>query len=177
MNCERQLPAAGRLVEAKRSQFTLYVDSSSSVSIFVLVLICWVVCTVDIDFKHPEKIGLPNTDTNLKYGHDAIGCHLCLGVKASDLRNDPWWPKTRMMGLSDGERISMIRSTVLIYNTRVWQTDGRTELAWHIRTTAIQYAVARNNCRKTRSSAIAEKPCVRRESMPRIAEMDVEMTT
>jgi len=35
-----------------------------------------------------------------------------LGVKPSDLRNDLWCQKTRMLGLSDGERISMIRSTV-----------------------------------------------------------------
>ena len=36
-----------------------------------------------------------------------------------------------MMGLSDGERISMIRSAVLIQYTRV--TDRQTELAWHLR--------------------------------------------
>jgi len=45
-----------------------------------------------------------------------------LGVTPSDLRNDPWCRKTRMMGLSDGERISIIRSAVLIQYTRV--TDG-----------------------------------------------------
>jgi len=55
-----------------------------------------------------------------------------------DLRNDLWRPKTRMMGLSDGERISMILSAVLIQYTRV--TDGRTELAWHIR--AIAYMLS-----------------------------------
>ena len=44
-----------------------------------------------------------------------------------------------MMGLSDGERISMIRSAVLIQYTRV--TDGWTELAWHIR--AIAYMLSR----------------------------------
>jgi len=42
-----------------------------------------------------------------------------LGVTPSDLRNDPWWRKTRMMGLSDRERISMIHSAVLILITRV----------------------------------------------------------
>jgi len=46
-----------------------------------------------------------------------------LGVKPSELRNDPWWRKTRMMGLSDGERISMMPSSVLIQYTRV--IDGR----------------------------------------------------
>jgi len=57
-----------------------------------------------------------------------------LGVKPSDLRNDPWWRKTRMMGLSDGERISMIRSAVLIQYTHVTDglTDGRTDRwNWH----------------------------------------------
>jgi len=29
---------------------------------------------------------------------------LALGLKPSDLRNDPWWRKTRMMGLSDGKK-------------------------------------------------------------------------
>jgi len=57
-----------------------------------------------------------------------------LGVKPSDLRNDPWWRKTIMLVLSDGERISMMRSAVLIQYTRV--TDRRTELALHIRTIA-----------------------------------------
>jgi len=49
-----------------------------------------------------------------------------LGVKPSDLRNDPWCRKTRMMGLLDGERISMIRSAVLIHACDR-QTDGRTD--------------------------------------------------
>jgi len=46
------------------------------------------------------------------------------------------------LGLSDSERISMIRSAVLIQSTRV--TDRLTELAWHIRAIAF-YAVARKN--------------------------------
>jgi len=50
-----------------------------------------------------------------------------LGVKLSYLRNDHWWRKTRMMGLSDRERISMIRSAVLIQITRMWQADGQTD--------------------------------------------------
>jgi len=51
------------------------------------------------------------------------------------------------MGLSDSERISMIRSAVLIQYTRVTdgqtdgRTDGQTELAWHIR--AIAYMLSR----------------------------------
>ena len=48
-----------------------------------------------------------------------------------------------MMGLSDGERISTIRSAVLIQYTR---TDRQTELAWHIRVYIYGiyiYAVAR----------------------------------
>ena len=48
-----------------------------------------------------------------------------LGVKPSDLRSNHWCRKTRIMGLSDGERISMIHSAVLIQSTRV--TDGRTD--------------------------------------------------
>jgi len=54
-----------------------------------------------------------------------------LGVKPSDLSNDPWWWKTRMMGLSDSERILMMRSAVLTQSTRVTdrQMDGQTELA------------------------------------------------
>jgi len=47
------------------------------------------------------------------------------------------------MILSDGERISMIRSAVLIQYTHVTdrRTDGQTELAWHIR--AIAYMLSR----------------------------------
>jgi len=70
-----------------------------------------------------------------------------LGVKPWDLRNDRWWRKTRMIGLSDGEIISMICSAVLVQYTRVTdrqtdgQTDGQTKLAWHIR--AIAYMLSR----------------------------------
>jgi len=66
-----------------------------------------------------------------------------LGVTPSDLHNDPWWRKTRMMGLSDRQRISMIRSAVLIQIARVTdrRTDRQTELVWHIR--AMAYAVSR----------------------------------
>jgi len=56
-----------------------------------------------------------------------------------------------MLILSDGERISMIRSAVLTQYTRVTdrqtdgrtdgRTDGQTELAWHIR--AIAYMLSR----------------------------------
>jgi len=69
-----------------------------------------------------------------------------LGVTPSDLRNNPWVRKTRM-GLSDRERISMIRSAVLIQITCV--TDGRTDrqtdgigVAYTCYST---YAVARKN--------------------------------
>jgi len=48
-----------------------------------------------------------------------------LGVKPSDLSNDSWWRKTRMMGLSESERISMMRSAVLTQSMRV--TDRRTD--------------------------------------------------
>jgi len=48
-----------------------------------------------------------------------------------------------MMGLSDSERILMIRSAILIQYPHVTdrRTDGRTELAWHIR--AIAYMLSR----------------------------------
>jgi len=54
---------------------------------------------------------------------------------SSDLHNDPWWRETRMMDLSDGERISMTRSAVLIQSTHMTdgQTDRQTELQCHIR--------------------------------------------
>jgi len=54
-----------------------------------------------------------------------------LGVKPSDLRSDPWYN-------AKPERISMIRSAVLIQYTRVTdrQTDRQTELPWYIRTVA-----------------------------------------
>jgi len=59
--------------------------------------------------------------------------------------------KTRMMGLSDGERISMIRSAVLIQYTRVtngrtdrW-TDGRTDGIGVAYTRYSIYAVTRKN--------------------------------
>jgi len=45
--------------------------------------------------------------------------------EAPDLRNDPWWRKTRMIGLLGGERILMMRSAVLTQITRV--TDRRTD--------------------------------------------------
>ena len=66
-----------------------------------------------------------------------------LGVTHSDLRNDPWWRKTRMMGLSDGERISMTCSAVLIQYTRV--TDGRTDGIGVAYTHYSIYAVTRKN--------------------------------
>jgi len=52
-----------------------------------------------------------------------------------------------MIGLSNGERISMIRSAVLIQYTRVTdgRTDRQTELAWHNYTRYSIYAVARKN--------------------------------
>jgi len=46
-------------------------------------------------------------------------------VKLPDLRKDPWRRKTRMMGLSDGDRILMMRSAVLTQITGV--TDGQTD--------------------------------------------------
>jgi len=44
-----------------------------------------------------------------------------------------------MMGLSDGERILMMRSAVLVQIMRVTdgQTNGQTELGWHIHAVVI----------------------------------------
>jgi len=52
-----------------------------------------------------------------------------LVVKPSDLRNNPWWRKTIMMGLLDSERISMTGSAVLTQIAHVTdrQTGGRTD--------------------------------------------------
>jgi len=74
-----------------------------------------------------------------------------LGVKPSDLRKKPWSRKTRMMGLSDSERILMICSAVWIQCTRV--TDRRTDKRTDRQTDGIAvaytrysiYAVARKN--------------------------------
>jgi len=66
-----------------------------------------------------------------------------LGVKPSDLRNDLWCRKTRMLGLSDGERISMICSAVLTQYTRV--TDRQTDGIGVAYTRYSIYAVARKN--------------------------------
>jgi len=71
-------------------------------------------------------------------------------VKPSDLRNDLWCRKTRVLGLSDGERISMIRSACLTQYTRVTdgQTDGRTDKRNWRGIYALQlYSVARKNSR------------------------------
>jgi len=56
-----------------------------------------------------------------------------LGVKSSDLRNNPWWRKTRMICLS----------AVLIQNTRV--TDRRTDEIAVAYTCYSIFAVARKN--------------------------------
>jgi len=70
------------------------------------------------------------------------------------------------MGLSDGGRIPMILSAVLIQYTRV--TDGQTdELAWHIR--AIAYAVARKKTRVTIGDVPADYEPARRWSSSREA--------
>jgi len=113
--------------------------------------------------------GNPSLEQNMEW----IGCTVCeifencyfllpalylappLGVKPSDLRNDLWCRKTRMLGLSNGEKISMIRSAVLTQYTRVTdgqtdrQTDGRTDGIGVAYTRYSIYAVARKNVRKT----------------------------
>jgi len=94
-----------------------------------------VICLYLVPFTRYSRILVENCYP-LEYGAP-------VGVKPSDLRNNLWWRKTRMMGLSDSERISMMRSAVLIQYTRVpdGRTDRQTELAWHIR--AIAYMLSR----------------------------------
>jgi len=77
-----------------------------------------------------------------------------LGMKPSDLRNDLWCRKTRMLGLSDGERISMIRSTVLTQYTRVTdrRTDGRTDRRNWRGIRAIAYMLSRVKTRDWRGN-------------------------
>ena len=61
-----------------------------------------------------------------------------------------------MMGLSDGERISMIRSAVLIQYTRVTdrQTDGRTDRIGVAYTRYTIYVVARKKLQAARKWAV-----------------------
>jgi len=51
-----------------------------------------------------------------------------LGVKQSELSNDPRCRKTIMMELSGGTRISTKSLAVLIQSTRVAQTDTQSEM-------------------------------------------------
>jgi len=98
-----------------RARTTLY--SSSIVNIPLST------CSTSIlPFPRYSRIFVENCYP-LVFGAPVIG----LEVKPSDLSNNPWWRKTRMMGLSGGERISMIglRSAVLMQNTRL--KDGRTD--------------------------------------------------
>ena len=68
-----------------------------------------------------------------------------------------------MMGLSDSERISMIRSAVLIQHTRVTdgRTDGRTDGIGVAYTPYSIYAVSRKNKSTAQSTMYREtrKPC------------------
>jgi len=67
-------------------------------------------------FQRYSRIGWKSLPFPLVFG--------ALAVKPSDLRNDPWWRKTRRMILSESERILMICSAVLIQSTH--GTDRRT---------------------------------------------------
>ena len=87
-----------------------------------------------------------------------------LGVKPSDLRNDIWCRKTRMLGLSDGERISMIRSAVLTQYMRDRRTDGRTDGIGVAYTHYSIYAVAH------KKSQLFETPDPRPPKPPKFAQ-------
>jgi len=101
-----------------------------------------VICLYILPFPRYSRILVQNRYTPLVFGTPVIG------MKPSDLRNDPWWWKTRLMGLSDRERISWYVHP-FSYKARMWQTDGQTEeLPWHrppIYTRYSIYAVARKN--------------------------------
>jgi len=74
-----------------------------------------------------------------------MGCIHSVGGETEAVRftQRPLVTKTRMLGLSDGERISMIRLAVLIRYTRV--TDRRTDGIGVAYTRCSIYAVARKN--------------------------------
>ena len=77
-------------------------------------------------------------------------------------------PETRMMGLPWGEEIMIVGQTMWTQSTSV--SDGRTD---RIAITKTVQRIASHGNKKL--SYCWET--VRRESMPRIVEMDVEMTT
>jgi len=81
----------------------------------------------------------------------------------SDLRNSPSWWTTRMIGLSDRERIFMIHSAVLIQSTRVTdgQTDTQTELAWHIRAIAYMLSHVKICHSSSMQNIVVERWCVK----------------
>ena len=82
------------------------------------------------------------TDWKMDVSHLTQSGPVFLSTSAGRL-HDPWWRKTRMMGLSDSEKNLMICSAVLIQYTRVTvrQTD-RIGVAY---TRYSIYAVARKN--------------------------------
>jgi len=85
-------------------------------------------------------------------------------------------PETRMMGLPYGEEITIVGRTIWTQSTSVTdrQTDGQTDIQTdRIRITKTVQRIALHGNKKL--SYCWET--VRRESMPSIAEMDVEMTT
>jgi len=67
-----------------------------------------------------------------------------LGVKPSELSNDPQLQKTRMMGLSGCKRISMKRLAVLIQSMRVTHRNAKayTRAKFHLLTKLIVNLVA-----------------------------------
>jgi len=77
-----------------------------------------------------------------------------------------------MMGLPYGEEIMIVGRTMWTQSTSVTdrQTNGRTELITITKT--VQRIASHGNKKLSYCSET-----VRRESMPRIAEMDAEMTT
>ena len=70
-------------------------------------------------FQRYSRIGWKSLPFSLVFG--------ALAVKPSDLRNDPWWRKTRRMILSESERILMICSLFSRFDT-IHACDRQTDM-------------------------------------------------
>jgi len=90
------------------------------------------------------------------------------GVTPFEYWDDVISPETRMMGLPYGEEIMIVGRTIWTQSTSV--TDGQTDII------TITKTVQRRAWHGNKKLSCCWET-VRRESMPRIAEVDVEMTT
>jgi len=95
-----------------------------------------------------------------------------LGVTPFEFWADRDIPETRMMGLPCGEEIMIVGRTVWTQSTSV--TDRRTDR--QVDRITITKTVQRTTSHGNKKLSYCWET-VRRDSMPRIAEMNVEMTT